>query len=511
MTTIELQRRSGGEKTATSAVLIIGSCMENSSAHGISNIKRAHQNIRRLFWICAFLTSFSVCVWQITLLISAYLDRQVTTNVDVITKTKLTFPAVTICNNNGMLKSYLQQNEELFNDINGTATKLDSKFQYWDNDDDESYEAPFDLINLLTEHLSPIAYDDRESSGHQINTSLLSCIFNGIPCNPNHFSYVYNYLFGNCYTYNNGMKFRASSTVSAGPIYGLTLEMNIQQSEYIADIRPAAGLRILVHDQHEMPFPEDKGINVPPARETSVGVYRTEFERLPHPYPSNCKLKESPTIFSRRFPGIEYSKSACLKDCLYRHTFLECDCYNSRYTYDSESPVCKVGVEEEEECLLNTETMIAEGNISCNCGPACTEVSYSTSVFSSAWPGSEYLPKIVDKLLNTPAISVEGNDTEKFIYENFAKLNVYYENLQYDSIEQVATYTLLSLVSNVGGHLGLWIGMSALTLMEFLECMYDVLYVLMFRRKNATQNVSQSANGAENHSSATFKNDAFSQ
>ena len=39
----------------------------------------------------------------------------------------------------------------------------------------------------------------------------------------------------------------------------------------------AAGVRVLVHDQNAMPFPEDSAISVPTGQETFIGVNRVCF------------------------------------------------------------------------------------------------------------------------------------------------------------------------------------------------------------------------------------------
>ena len=49
------------------------------------------------------------------------------------------------------------------------------------------------------------------------------------------------------------------------------------------------------------------------------------------------------------------------------------------------------------------------------------------------------------------------------------KLNVYYKNIYYTSIVESPSITLVSLVSNLGGNLGLFLGLSVLSLLEIFE------------------------------------------
>ncbi len=47
---------------------------------------------------------------------------------------------------------------------------------------------------------------------------------------------------------------------------------DIDQSDYIGDLAEAAGVRVVVHPQRSMPFPEDEGISVSPGEMTYVGI-----------------------------------------------------------------------------------------------------------------------------------------------------------------------------------------------------------------------------------------------
>ncbi len=53
---------------------------------------------------------------------------------------------------------------------------------------------------------------------------------------------------------------------------GLQVTFNIDQDEYSKDLAQMAGVRVVVHPQERMPFPEDEGLSVPPGTITYVGV-----------------------------------------------------------------------------------------------------------------------------------------------------------------------------------------------------------------------------------------------
>ncbi len=58
------------------------------------------------------------------------------------------------------------------------------------------------------------------------------------------------------------------------------MELLIEQHQYIPDLENGAGVRICIHNQSNMPFPEDEGINIAPGRETFIGVHKVSLGLL---------------------------------------------------------------------------------------------------------------------------------------------------------------------------------------------------------------------------------------
>lgn len=61
---------------------------------------------------------------------------------------------------------------------------------------------------------------------------------------------------------------------------GLQLVINIHQEDYIQDIGDSAGLRLVIHNQRKMPFPEDEGVTVSPGHYTSIGIKQVETTKF---------------------------------------------------------------------------------------------------------------------------------------------------------------------------------------------------------------------------------------
>jgi hypothetical protein len=64
------------------------------------------------------------------------------------------------------------------------------------------------------------------------------------------------------------------------------------------------------------------------------------------------------------------------------------------------------------------------------------------------------------------------------------KLRVYYQSLKYTSITQIPKTKVFDLISNLGGTLGLFIGVSFVTLFEFGELLIECFFLIFETRKS---------------------------
>jgi hypothetical protein len=70
-----------------------------------------------------------------------------------------------------------------------------------------------------------------------------------------------------------------------------------------------------------------------------------------------------------------------------------------------------------------------------------------------------------------------SNITDEQLAESFVSIDVYYNSLSYTQITEVPVYTTLTLISNIGGTLGLFLGMSVLSFIEIIELLLNILMV----------------------------------
>ncbi|KAK3868192.1 hypothetical protein Pcinc_026412 [Petrolisthes cinctipes] len=272
---------------------------------------------------------------------------------------------------------------------------------------------------------------------------------------------------GMCYTFNLAPQINSSlshpppdpqqqpplprTTTRTGPKYGLRVTVNVVAGLNL--LTPELGLRVVVHSGRRLPVPQEEGFNVGPGA-SSISVSRTVFIRAGEPH---GRCRHSP------HPLLHYSAMLCvdLVDWDYLHGYLYCDCPEP-----------------------------------------CRETEYHTQVTTSKLNPGYY------SLLHQHRKPVNSFCSEE---SDLAVVHVYLESPSYRLIQESPTYTWESLLSNLGGSLGLFVGVSMVSLMEVLELLLDLLLLLLaFRRpphlqssrshlQSSTPNPSPSSIGRRSH------------
>ena len=60
---------------------------------------------------------------------------------------------------------------------------------------------------------------------------------------------------------------------------GLTLEVNIEQLDYVSVLSQEAGIRVFIGGQREMPFPYEQGISVSPGFSTAIELRKVNAKQ----------------------------------------------------------------------------------------------------------------------------------------------------------------------------------------------------------------------------------------
>ncbi|ESO09375.1 hypothetical protein HELRODRAFT_168356 [Helobdella robusta] len=473
-----------------------------------------------------------------------YLKYEVDVNFKVEQAKSLKFPAVTICNNNPIRKSLLKSSPA-FEQIHALVEEYVQiyKFSFCrDNDSlsEDSYEneeasdcIPFSEASVsefeksldtdvgvrIKETYEALEESYKFDAGHQFDQLILDCEFAGVSCmDTNDFVHTVNNVYGNCYTFNSALLAKEIKvTKLSGPKYGLKITFNVEQNEYI-ETSETAGLRVLIHDPQRMPFPEDEGFLVATNALTHVAVevvcfvrgnfllvtfyYKETMLRMNGSY-GNCYAEGLPKETNYQH---QYNLSYCQKGCHY--TRLSEEIYHRRACVDvkftamlnvpKSRKICSTSNEIEKNCANETLAAYEDGLLFGYemCPPPCKENIYKTSISSSKWPAKntkDLMASFIDKICR---VAEHEDKSCNIDIKDCGMLFIYFETLSHLIVEESPSYEFHQLLSDIGGVLGLYIGFSLLTIVEFIELIFEICRA-RFRKRCLRRKKISNARSAE--------------
>ncbi|XP_028664837.2 degenerin unc-8-like [Erpetoichthys calabaricus] len=131
----------------------------------------------------------------------------------------------------------------------------------------------------------------------------------------------------------------------------------------------------------------------------------------------------------------------------------------------------------------------------CNCPLQCQEELYQLTVSGSQWPSTAFIEKFSEDLKEMGGQMGVIADSPQQIRDNLVKVVVYYQQLNYEQIEEEPSLTEIDLISNMGGLIGLWVGFSVCTLAEFFELFVDVMFFMV---RQCLSKARKSASASDN-------------
>ncbi|CAL8342560.1 unnamed protein product [Arctogadus glacialis] len=177
---------------------------------------------------------------------------------------------------------------------------------------------------------------------------------------------------------------------------------------------------------------------------------------LPPPW-GECESKAPESGY---FPT--YSVTACRIDCETRYIVENCNCRMVHMPGDAS--YCTP--EQYKDCAEPALAKLSASEISnCMCRTPCNMTRYNKELSMVKIPSktsARYLEK-------------RFNKSEKYITDNILVLDVFFEALNYETIEQKKAYEVAGLLGDIGGQMGLFIGASILTILELFDYAYEVL------------------------------------
>lgn len=256
------------------------------------------------------------------------------------------------------------------------------------------------------------------------------------------------------------------------------------------------GLELILFNRsyHKSSFSYLPSIPIRTGMQTIIEVSRRFETFLPYPY-SACKLDlrhaDINTIDSNFYretynKKINYRQVDCYQRAFILTVAKKCQCLISKSyenltlnypaCYTTNSSKCVQQVHDDD-----WKTRNFDGEYEKECPFQCDYFRFKRSILYRNFPSLNYaikLQKEVNDYLNS---SSGRQSTVEDVKRSIASLRIGYKltSLGYYGKSEYATISVISLVSNIGGTLGLFLGMSFLSILEFLEAFYLTLIPLL--------------------------------
>ncbi|KAK2146920.1 hypothetical protein LSH36_579g05092 [Paralvinella palmiformis] len=353
----------------------------------------------------------------------------------------------------------------------------------------EGRETPnFQKAESVTRILANLPEDEKMSIGHQVNDLIFYCRYNGRKCNVSAvFQHFSNPFLGNCYTFNADMRSLPATKLLApmsGRRHALELGINIEQDDILRAAGGVPGAVFLIHSKHSTPFPEDRGIVLKPGLYNGIGMRVVEMYRLSYPYGECLTLDIDATERDAYIsePDASYSRLGCMKTCYQRYMIEICRCalpYYPRYGKPfggRNVPLCHADNAKQQLCQKQVDLALAQNQLDCDCPDPCHEVVYVSHQSAVRWPMMKRMESTVaDLKMSFPKqFGVTSDESSrdadrKVLTSNFLKAAIFYEDIHHEIISETPAYTVFQFVGDVGGMMALWIGLSALGVIQIIE------------------------------------------
>ena len=473
---------------------IVVDVLKKTTAHGIPSLLQDIHIVMKVIWAFCILLSSCACFYLISIGFISYYRYDTYISSTTIQEIPTNFPAITICNtkflNKVKAETYINKSVDIQKDfarITPLSKNLEVYGQYFWKAFIESY-----ILQTAVSRDSNLTTSERISLGFELSDMLLFCRFNWKTCNQSDFSFIFNSFYGNCYTFNgentvNGSTLEIKKVSEPSASNGLSLELftgnpNVQsQNEFKSD-----GFFVFIHNQSNPSLLNSKSILVPTGAETNLKVKRNFISRLSSPY-GNClsDVSIASEFSSQSFDYIvktlyvAYTQEFCYSICLQSKIVNVCNC-NAWYlpSYGNQSLCSSTN-----ECWKSTHYLVTRNNLSIindcvsQCPLECNSIEYEVSTSSLAFPNRYYRTL----LAQTSAIK-SANVSLDDINSSVLRFNLFYETLAYTIQRETASMDAFTIMSNFGGTLGLFLGVSFLSFIELFELVYRLLHAIIEAR-----------------------------
>ncbi|PIC12950.1 hypothetical protein B9Z55_028042 [Caenorhabditis nigoni] len=431
--------------------------------HGLVRIYNSNTWPSRIFWSVVVLSCLSLFMIHSGYLLLGYHSKPTLFQTNTIVPMNgLSFPEVTICNLNPLDLAKVQEMNasdfnlayimKYFNEITKSRNSANSfeneKFHNFVENYEKSRGITFDVKEFL------------QSVSKTCEETFVSCSF-GREKLENCCEHVTTEMTetGICFRLSNSNNEYRQWYSGNGFGWELTLNGNNGDQEVYQNSQydPERGFLIMVHESNKYPRINSYGVAVSPNSHLHAGIAMKNISLLDKANWGSCSKgwTRNDTV------GIQYTANHCEIDCKLRKIQNECGCapmaYSARAMFQNlDFPICTpLEISDCFQKLRGDDNRWEDG---CNCPSECNLLEFDvTNSYSD---------------LDSRSRGFTGIQVQNDI----SHVSLYFSRVAYERIEQQKQLQTADLLSNIAGSMGLFLGMSTVTLLEIFIYLFKSVW-----------------------------------
>lgn len=396
----------------------------------------------RMWYRIVFIVLVALTCWTVATILQDYLRFPTSTTL-YVEETSLAFPTVTMCSTRFLKKDVVcnpsPESRLIFGSVCENSSTFGTQF-------------------LRTRALHKKVWLNAMIS---MNDVLAQCSIRRQPCVSGDMRPTENFItiYGVCFRFF-GNKYRFQTTPS--PSDGLMIRLRMKPSELLGFGEKEVGFVVLLQEQGITPDITKHGVFIPLTETTLISVETDYLKLMGPPYPQACE-NDWPRALTSSYPvdvsrKIKYSSALCTKICYNRAIIKSCQCNESlTMSFMDEIDTAVVCEENDDDRACKERLLRLERNHQsplqeCECRPRCETFTYRPTYSRSTW---------------TSAVRRRSRPSRS-PYRQSA-LYIYLGSIILNGLKESPRMIGQMVTSDIAGYLSMFIGYSALALLESLE------------------------------------------
>ncbi|PAV57585.1 hypothetical protein WR25_03434 [Diploscapter pachys] len=319
-----------------------------------------------------------------------------------------------------------------------------------------------------------------DNAGFECEEMFRVCSFAGRRFNCCNYTSPFMTTFGKCYALDLGRSKRPwmQKQTAAGADAGLQIILDAQSDEQLTQGSATAaayenGFRYYVHANNTLAYLNSEGISVSPGFRSYSAISSNRYILLPEEEWGNC-THNWPKNYTTSLP---YSFANCAHFCKARYFNELCGCAPAVYNIDHQFETCTPKATS--DCISmkikNADTAEMEMPLCRECKPECNSLVFHA--FNSYGQG-----------FTTSALRyLRSNENTKwnstYARQNGVTINVFFRDMSHTEYRQVQGTSITQILSDMGGNMGLFLGMSVFSIAELSLFLTKISWLIVSKKR----------------------------